>query len=315
MSSSVRVAFAGTPEFAVPTLKSLAASGVDVPGVLTQPDRPKGRGRHPAASPVKAVALELGIAVDQPVTLSDARSRAALESWRPDLLVVVAYGLILPAEVLRYPPLGCVNVHASLLPRWRGAAPVQRAILAGDRTTGVTIMRMEAGLDTGPIYRQRVVPIRETDTSGSLLGTLADCGASTLMEVFPELISGGCPAVPQPAEGVSYARKLEKSEAVIDWTLSAREISRRIRAFDPWPVAESSLRAERVKLRTVSINEEESTGEAGRVLALCDAGFIVQCGRGSVTITHWQRPGRRSLPASQFAHGATVVGEILGSAS
>ena len=312
--SSVRVAFAGTPEFAVPTLRNLATSGLDVVGVLTQPDRPKGRGRHPAASPVKAVALELGIAVEQPTSLSGARARAVLEGWRPDLLVVVAYGLILPTELLQLPPLGCVNIHASLLPRWRGAAPVQRAILAGDTTTGVTIMRMEAGLDTGPIYRQGVVPIRETDTAGSLLEILADCGASALIGMLPELISGRCQPVAQPAEDVSYARKLEKSEAVIDWALSAREISRRIRAFDPWPVAESSMRTEQVKLRTVSIKEEDSTGTAGRVLTLCDAGLIVQCGRGSVAIGHWQRPGRRSLPAARFAQGAAVVGEILGSA-
>jgi len=309
---SARVAFAGTPEFAVPTLRALVSSGFDVPGVLTQPDRPKGRGRQSASSAVKVAAGELGIPVSQPLSLRTGSERETLEQWRPDVLIVVAYGLLLPVEVLRLPRFGCLNVHASLLPRWRGAAPIQRAILAGDRETGVTIMQMDAGLDTGRMYSQRAIPISGTDTSGSLFDALARVGAEALVEMLPEVIEGIAIATMQPEEGETYARKLEKAEALIDWNAGAHEVSCRIRALDPWPVAETSFRGESLKLRSVVVTDDASIGHPGHVLGIQDDRLIVQCGSGRVAIGEWQRAGRRSLPAAQFAHGLSIIGEPLG---
>ena len=227
---NLRVAFAGTPEFAVPTLLSLMRSPHQLVGVLTQPDRPSGRGRLLTPSPVKAAAVDAAVPVAQPATLRSPEDRAQLVAWNPDVLVVVAYGLILPKAVLEIPRLGCVNVHASLLPRWRGAAPVERALLAGDETTGVTIMQMDAGLDTGPILLQRAVAIGPLDTGPDLRAKLAAEGAQLLLEALQGLAVGSLHPSAQPAEGVTYARKLEKREAPIDWSRPAVEVERQVRA-------------------------------------------------------------------------------------
>jgi methionyl-tRNA formyltransferase len=244
----MRIAFAGTPDFSVPALEALLGSTHEVVGVLTQPDRPKGRGRQIAASPVKETALAHGVPVSQPQSLKDEAGRADLASWQPDVLVVVAYGLILPRAALTLPRLGCLNIHASLLPRWRGAAPIQRAILAGDAKSGVTIMLMDAGLDTGPMLLKKEVLIARTDTGGSLHDRLAVVGASAILEALEGYSSGNLPAVPQPTEGVTYAAKIEKAEALIDWAQDAIEIERKVRAFNPWPVAESRLDGEQLRV-------------------------------------------------------------------
>ncbi|MDB6087927.1 MAG: Methionyl-tRNA formyltransferase [Gammaproteobacteria bacterium] len=252
--SALRVAFAGTPDFAVPALEALLRSGHRVVGVLTQPDRPKGRGRQIAASPVKTAALAHGIPVSQPQSLKAEADRVELAAWRPDVLVVVAYGLILPRAVLALPRFGCINIHASLLPRWRGAAPIQRAILAGDTETGVTIMLMDVGLDTGPMLLQERVPITASDTGGSLHDRLAALGASALLEGLDKHAAGTLAAVPQPSEGVTYAAKIEKAEALIDWTRDARAIERQIRAFNPWPIAETRLDGEQLRVFAAAVD-------------------------------------------------------------
>lgn len=244
----MRIAFAGTPDFAVPALKALLDSSHTVVGVLTQPDRPKGRGRQIAASPVKETALAHGLPISQPQTLKDEVGRADLASWRPDVLVVVAYGLILPRAALALPRLGCLNIHASLLPRWRGAAPIQRAVLAGDPVSGVTIMLMDVGLDTGPMLLKKEVPITRTDNGGSLHDRLAAVGASAVLEALDGYSTGALAPVPQPTEGVTYAAKIDKAEALIDWSRDALEIERQVRAFNPWPVAETRLDGEQLRL-------------------------------------------------------------------
>jgi methionyl-tRNA formyltransferase len=313
---ALRVAFAGTPEFAVPPLAALAASPHTVVGVLTQPDRPAGRGRELCASPVKRYAQQRGWPLDQPQTLRSDEGRARLASWRPDVLVVVAYGLILPQAALDLPRLGCLNIHASLLPRWRGAAPVQRAILAGDRETGVSIMRMEAGLDTGPVLLERRTPILADDTSGSLHERLAQLGATALLEALEQIETGRAVETPQPQEGMSYARKIDKREARIDWRRSADEIDRQVRAFHPWPVAEIRIGDETVRVhRAAPVAAVAAAGSAaaepGRVLALDERGLIVACGDGAIALQSLQRPGRRPVSAREFAAAVPVVGERL----
>jgi methionyl-tRNA formyltransferase len=312
---TLRVAFAGTPEFAVPPLAALAASPHAVIGVLTQPDRPAGRGRELRASPVKRYAVEHGWPIDQPQTLRTEEGRAQLTDWRPDVLVVVAYGLILPQAALDIPRLGCLNIHASLLPRWRGAAPIQRAILAGDRETGVAIMRMEAGLDTGPVLLERRTPILPDDTSGSLQQRLALEGATALIEALGQLESGRAQATPQPQQGVTYAHKIDKSEARIDWQRSAAEIDRQVRAFHPWPVAEIRVGDETVRVhRAVLVAAPATTdvaAEPGRVLGLDERGLVVACGDGALALQSLQRPGRRPVSAREFAAVVPVIGERL----
>jgi methionyl-tRNA formyltransferase len=248
VSGGLRIAFAGTPDFSVPALEALLKAGHSVVGVLTQPDRPKGRGRQIAASPVKAAALAQGIPVSQPLSLKDEAGRAELLAWRPDVLVVVAYGLILPPAALGIPRMGCINIHASLLPRWRGAAPIQRAILAGDATSGVTIMLMDVGLDTGPMLLRKEVSIEADETGGSLHDRLSVLGGAALIEALEGHAAGTLRAIPQPAEGVTYAAKLEKAEALIDWTRDAFEIERQVRAFNPWPIAETRLDGEQLRI-------------------------------------------------------------------
>jgi methionyl-tRNA formyltransferase len=308
----LRVAFAGTPGFSVPPLEALRLAGHEIVGVLTQPDRPKGRGRQLTASPVKQAAERHGYPILQPQTLKDPAARDALAALRPDVLVVVAYGLILPQAVLDLPRLGCVNIHASLLPRWRGAAPIQRAILAGDAETGVSIMQMNAGLDTGPVLLQKRIAIAATDTSGSLHDKLAALGAPALLEALEGLSNGTLRAVEQPAEGVSYAEKLHKSEARLDWTRTARELDRQVRAFNPWPVAETQLDGE--PLRILAAHPDDTAGDngAGAVIGLRHDAIVVACGQGTLHITELQRAGRRPVSARDFANSRPIAGKRLG---
>ena len=310
----MRIAFAGTPDFSVPALEALVRAGYEMVGVLTQPDRPKGRGRQITASPVKTGALAHGIAVSQPQALKDEASRAELMSWRPDVLVVVAYGLILPRAALDIPRLGCLNIHASLLPRWRGAAPIQRSILAGDATTGVTIMRMDVGLDTGPMLLSKETAIEPGDTGGSLHDRLSMLGASAILEAIQGLAAGTLQPVPQPSDGVTYAAKIDKAEALIDWKRPAVEIERQVRAFNPWPVAETRLDGEQLRIFAASASfSNQIDAEPGMIVAVQDDGLWVQCGQGLLALQQLQRPGRRAVPAADFARGgAQLAGRRLG---
>jgi methionyl-tRNA formyltransferase len=311
----MRIVFAGTPEFAVPPLAALVASRHEVVGVLTQPDRPAGRGRRVEAGAVKEFALTRGLPVAQPATLRTPEGRAALEAWRPDLMVVVAYGLILPPEALALPRLGCLNIHASLLPRWRGAAPIQRAILAGDAETGVAIMQMDAGLDTGPVLLERRLPIGADDDSAGLHATLAALGAAALLEAIDGLESGALRPRPQAEAGATYAPKIGKAEARIDWSEDAAAIARRIRAFRPWPVAETQYRGEQLRIhRARALQDGAVPGSAaapGTVLGMEDDMWVVACGRGRLGILELQRAGRRSMGAREFAQGLQATGEVL----
>jgi len=317
----LRIAFAGTPDFSVPALQSLVRSAHTVVGVLTQPDRPKGRGQQLAASPVKQAAQAAGLVVSQPETLRTEEGRAALVAWQPDVLVVVAYGLILPPAALSIPKLGCVNIHASLLPRWRGAAPIQRAILAGDEETGVTIMLMDPGLDTGPMLLTRRLRIEAGDTGGSLHDRLSALGAEALMESLEGLAQGTLRPEPQPEAGVTYAAKLEKAEARIDWMARAIEIERKVRAFNPWPIAETRYEGEQLRILKATAEgvagiPGESTRPGGQppgtILAVSERAFLVQCGQGWLAVHEVQRPGRKPVTARDFANAVSLVGQHLG---
>jgi methionyl-tRNA formyltransferase len=312
---TLRVAFAGTPDFALPAFHALAGSRHTVVGALTQPDRPKGRGRQVAASPVKLAALGYGIPVSQPATLKTEADRADLAAWQPDVLVVVAYGLILPRAALDLPRLGCVNIHASLLPRWRGAAPIQRAILAGDAQTGVSIMRMDVGLDTGPVFLEQPVSIAPDETGGSLHDRLAAHGGSAMLQVLDDLSSNAARSTPQREDGVTYAAKIEKAEALIDWSRDAAEIGRKVRAFNPWPVAETRLNGEQLRIYGARVLEDDSSaigGEAGRIVDVRGDCIVVACGRGCLALTEMQRPGRRPVAARDFINTFELAGRRLG---
>jgi len=309
-SSPLRVAFAGTPQFAVPALQALLDSPHTVIGVLTQPDRPQGRGRHLTPSPVKQVALQHGLLVAQPPTLRDPTARQALAALAPDVMVVVAYGQILPREVLELPRLGCLNIHPSLLPRWRGAAPIQRAILAGDAVTGVTIMQMDAGLDTGGLLAIRTMPIGDRATSASLHAELAALGARLLLEVLESVTTGDLAAQPQPTAGASYAQKLAKSEAHINWTDPAASISCQVRAFNPWPVAETVFGGEQLRIHDAyaPLGAAPATGAPGTWLGLAaePGGEVlrVACGSGELHVARLQRAGRKVVAAREFVNSA-----------
>jgi methionyl-tRNA formyltransferase len=311
--SSLRIAFAGTPQFALPALRALLGSRHRVVGVLTQPDRPAGRGRGLRASPVKLLALEHGLPVAQPATLKNADGRATLHGWSPDLLVVVAYGLILPAPVLMLPRMGCLNIHGSLLPRWRGAAPIHRALLAGDAETGVTIMQLDEGLDTGPLLLERRRAIGQDDNAGDLHDALAELGAVALIEAIEGLQSGTVLPRPQPAEGVSYAAKIEKSEARIDWTAGVQQLDRQIRAFNPWPVAETTFAGESLRLLRARVADPAARAAApGTLLGLADDGLHVACGSGVLAVRELQRAGKRPVSARDFANALRVDGLRFG---
>jgi len=296
----MRIVFAGTPEFAVPSLRAAGARG-QVVAVYTQPDRPAGRGRGLAASPVKREALAMGIAVHQPPTLRDARARQVLRELAPDLLVVVAYGLILPQAVLDIPRFGCWNVHASLLPRWRGAAPIQRAIQAGDTQTGVCLMQMEAGLDTGPVLLEQRTTIADDETGGQLHDRLAELGAQVLGDGLGLLRAGIRPVPqPQPEQGVTYARKLDKAEARLDWSRPAEELARTVRAFNPWPVAEAQVAGERLRIHAAVALPLVHAAVPGTLLAAGREGIDIACGQGALRLRVVQREGGRAITAADW---------------
>lgn len=298
----MKLIFAGTPEFAAAALAALADAGHDIALVLTQPDRPAGRGMALQASPVKRLAEARGLPVFQPPTLKDAEAQARLAAVGADAMVVAAYGLILPQAVLDLPRHGCLNIHASLLPRWRGAAPIQRAILAGDFETGVCIMQMEAGLDTGPVLLAEATPISADDTAATLHDRLAALGARLIVDALARL---PLPAVAQPDAGVTYAAKIDKAESAIDWTRPAAEIDRQIRAFDPFPAAQSTLAGTPVKLwRAVPA---AGHGRPGEVLAAGRDGIVVACGDGALCVGELQKAGGKRLSAVQFLAGHAVA--------
>lgn len=311
--SSLKLGFAGTPDFAVPALERLAGAQ-RICAVFTQPDRPAGRGRALHGSPVKRRALELGLPVHQPMSFKSPEVQALLGSLGLDALIVVAYGLILPASVLPLPRLGCINIHASLLPRWRGAAPIQRALLAGDSTTGITIMRMAAGLDTGPMLAARAIAIGARDTAKTLHDELAILGAELIAETLDALREGRSDEIEQSAEGVTYAEKIGKAEALIHWSQDSPSIWRQIRAFNPWPVAETRLRGVQLRIWEAELLEppRQSAGalqEApGMVLAASPDGIDVACGQGALRVTRLQLAGRKPLPAREFLMGQQLVG-------
>ncbi|MCC5861189.1 MAG: methionyl-tRNA formyltransferase [Gammaproteobacteria bacterium] len=308
MTTRPRVVFAGTPEFAVPSLQSLLEDGWPVAGVLTQPDRPAGRGRRLLPSPVKRAALAAGLPVLQPVGLRDAASRAAVAALAPDLLVVAAYGLLLPQALLDLPRAGCINVHASLLPRWRGAAPIQRAILAGDRETGISIMRMVRALDAGPVYLTRALAIGEDETAGELHDRLARLGGEALLAALTGILAGTLAAQPQPDAGVTYASKLEKDEAVLDWSQPAVALARRVRAFNPWPVAETRLDGARVRIWRARVLNHDEQASPGTLRV--DGGRRVRAatGEGWLELLELQWPGKRVLAAAEALAGRHLDG-------
>ena len=307
----MRIIFAGTPDFSVPVLRALLDSRHEVVAVYAQPDRPAGRGRKLKPGPVKQLAEDSGIPVYQPVSLKDADSQQQLAALRPDLMVVVAYGLLLPQAVLDIPDLGCVNLHASILPRWRGAAPIQRAILAGDSETGVCLMQMEAGLDSGPVLAEVRTPIATDETGGSLHDRLSQLAAGLLAEQLDDLAGGQLQPVIQDESQVTYAHKLDKGEASIDWQQDAMTIERRVRAFNPWPVAQAQYDGKSLRIwgaRAVDCAD----GSPGAVVAAGKQGIDVACGEGCLRLLEIQLPGGKRLDAAAFLNARDVAGLTLG---
>jgi methionyl-tRNA formyltransferase len=310
----LRLVFAGTPEFAVPCLRAaVAVPGVQLVGVCTQPDRPAGRGRQLAASPVKQAALAADgtLPILQPESLKPEEAQAALAALAPDLLLVVAYGLILPRAVLALPRHGCWNVHGSALPRWRGAAPIQRAIAAGDAETGVDLMMMEAGLDTGPVLLSRRTPITADETGGSLHDRLALLGAEVVGEGLRRLLAGTLPAaVAQPADGITYAHKLDKAEARLDWSLAAAALERQIRAFQPWPIATAELAGEVVQVLAARVSADTGEGAIatpGTVLPGGRDALRVQTGAGVLELTRLRPAGKNTMSAAEYLNGRPAL--------
>ena len=308
----MKVIFAGTPDFAAAALKAIAAAGFEIPLVLTQPDRPKGRGMQLAPSPVKQAALELGLRVAQPEKLrNNAEALQMLKEVEADVMVVAAYGLILPQDVLDTPKYGCLNIHASLLPRWRGAAPIQRAIEAGDAETGVCIMQMDIGLDTGGVVSEHRYAIQPTDTANEVHDALMNLGAAAIVADLQQLkAEGRLKSVKQPEEGVTYAQKLSKEEARIDWNESAAVIERKIRAFNPVPAAWVEYQGKPMKIwRAEAVAQQ---GRAGEVLSCSADGLVVACGENALKITELQPSGSKRMPIAAFAAGHKIeVGTVL----
>lgn len=310
----MKIIFAGTPEFALPVLQVLLDGSHELVAVYTRPDRPSGRGQRLTESPVKRLASRFAIPVCQPGTLRDRDAQAAVDAFRADLMIVVAYGLILPPAVLTMPRLGCINVHASLLPRWRGAAPIQRAILAGDRETGVCLMQMEAGLDTGPVLASAACPIEPDDTGGRLHDRLSVMGAQLLKENLDRYARGELEPREQDDSQASYADKLEKAEAMIDWTMSAEQIARQVRAFNPWPVAETRYSGRQLRIweaRPVSISTQHPPG---MVLGAGKSGIDVACGVGALRILAVQLAGARQVSSIDFINAHPLAGVRFGAA-
>lgn len=305
---TLRIVFMGTPEFSVPTLMEIVGQGHDVVACYTQPPRKAGRGMEERKSAVHQAAETLGIPVRCPQSLKSEEERAALAELAPDAAVVVAYGLLLPQAVLDIPVHGCLNLHASLLPRWRGAAPINRAIMAGDAETGVEVMRMEAGLDTGPVYMAEKLAIEQDMTAGELHDRLSVLGADLMVRALAALPRGGLVPTPQAEEGVTYARKLDKAETRIDWTRPAREVHDHVRGLSPFPGAwcevEISGRSERVKVLRSALDESAS-GEPGTLLSAGDE-LLVACGGGAVRLVQLQRAGKKPMPAAEFQRGAQL---------
>lgn len=303
----LRLGFAGTPDFAVPALDALNRV-FGICAVFTQPDRPAGRGQPLHASPVKIRAAELNLTLNQPADFKSPELIEVLRGLNLDALVVVAYGLILPPAALGCPRLGCINIHASLLPRWRGAAPIQRALLAGDAHTGVTIMRMAQGLDTGPMLATRAIDIGVRDTAKTLHDELARLGGELIVDTLEALAAGRIEERAQPAAGATYAQKINKAEALIDWQEDAELISRRVRAFNPWPVAETRLSGAQLRIWDAEPLADAPEGVPGTVLAAHQAGVDVACGRGVLRILRLQLAGRKPLPAQEFIQGQKLAG-------
>ena len=293
MTEALRIVFAGTPEFAAEHLKALLDTHHQIIAVYSQPDRPAGRGQKLSPSPVKQLALQHEIPVYQPLSLRDPTAQAELAALAPDLMVVVAYGLILPQVVLDTPRLGCINSHASLLPRWRGAAPIQRAIEAGDSESGVTVMQMEAGLDTGPMLLKACTPIGADDSGGSLHDRLAALGPQAVIEAIDGLATGTLVGEVQDESLATYAHKLNKEEARLDWTRPAVELERLIRAFNPWPICHSTL--DGAPLKVLAAQLADAQGQPGQILAADKAGLTVACGSGALRLTRLQLPGGKAL--------------------
>lgn len=297
----MKLVFAGTPAFSAQALKAILAAGHQVKLVLTQPDRPSGRGMALRTSPVKELALASGIEVFQPPTLKDVAAQEQIRAVAAEAMIVAAYGLILPQAVLDMPRFGCINIHASLLPRWRGAAPIQRAILAGDAETGVCIMQMEAGLDTGPVLLSGSLAINGAETAGSLHDKLAELGTVLIVEALAKL---PLPLCPQSDSGVSYAAKIEKSEAALDWHLPAVELDRQVRAFNPFPGASMVVNGMTTKIWKATA--ESGSGEPGAVVYSGKSGIVVACGEGSLRLHELQKAGGKRLPVEQFLAGTGI---------
>ena len=309
--SDTRVLFAGTPEFALASLQALTGAGIVPVAVLTQPDRPAGRGKRVTASPVKQFALERGIDVLQPATLRDAGAVEAIAAFDPDVLVVAAYGLILPPAVLDVPAKGCLNVHASLLPRWRGAAPVQAAILAGDTETGVSLMAMTAGLDCGPVYVEEAVAIGPEETAGELHDRLAALGGELLVRHFDAIVNGTLEAVEQDETAATYAGKISKQDARLDWQRPADELHRRVRAYNPVPGAFFLLDDMPVKCWRAGVAAGAAGTAPGEVVSAGHDGIVVACGSDALPLDSLQRPGKRPVTAGEFASVVPLAGRLL----
>ncbi|HQU14485.1 MAG: methionyl-tRNA formyltransferase [Chromatiales bacterium 21-64-14] len=313
MATALRLVFAGTPEFALPTLRALCDSHHAVCAVYTQPDRPAGRGRRLRASPVKTYALEQGLAVEQPATLNLETAQQTLADYRPDVLIVVAYGLLLPRAVLALPMHGCLNVHASRLPRWRGAAPIQRALLAGDTETGVTIMQMDEGLDTGPVLARRSCPIGPEDTGGLLHDRLAQQGALLLLDVLGQLVAGTLDPSAQDPSQACYASKVRKADGILDWRRPAAELERQVRAFNPWPVAQTRLPdGQTLRVWAATAVAAGPGGAPGTVIAAQPEGIDVATGHGTLRLREIQLPGGRRLTPGEFLAARRLAGSRFG---